>query len=186
MNSNNDKKWRVLSERYIIQRPWLTARCETIQLPNGVVNDEYYVLEYPEWVNVIAITTEGKFVFVRQYRHAYGDTLTEICAGVCEKDEAPLLAAQRELQEETGYTGGEWREFMQLSPNATTCNNLSHSFIATGVEQTTMQHLDRTEDIDIVLLSRDQVLSMLRNDEIKQAMMAAPLWRYFAYEEGRE
>lgn len=58
-------KWRTLKSDYIIRRPWLTARRDTVELPDGTVNDEYYVLEYPDWINVIAITAEGMFVLVR-------------------------------------------------------------------------------------------------------------------------
>ena len=63
------KKWKLIDSRYIIRRPWLTARCDTVQLPNGKINPEYYVLEYPDWINVIAITKEGNFLMVEQYRH---------------------------------------------------------------------------------------------------------------------
>lgn len=76
-----DMKWKTLKSEYVIRRPWLTARRDMVKLPTGVVNDEYYVLEYPDWVNIIAITREGQFVFVRQYRYALGETSFEICAG---------------------------------------------------------------------------------------------------------
>ena len=52
-NDKRDMKWRTLSSEYLIRRPWLTARRDTVELPNGTVNDEYYVLEYPDWVNVV-------------------------------------------------------------------------------------------------------------------------------------
>ena len=68
MDKTNDRQWEVLESEYLIQRPWLTARRDKVKLPNGVVNDEYYVLEYPDWVNVIAITEDGRFVMERQYR----------------------------------------------------------------------------------------------------------------------
>ena len=58
------KKWRTLSSEYLIRRPWLTARRDKVELPDGRVNDEFYVLEYPSWVNVIAITADGRFVMV--------------------------------------------------------------------------------------------------------------------------
>lgn len=178
----DSKRWKTLRSEYLIKRPWLTARRDAVQLPNGVVNDEFYVLEYPDWVNVIAITGEGKFVFVRQYRYALDLDSIELCAGVAEPGEAPIESAKRELLEETGYGGGEWKEFMVIGQNPSTCSNLTHCFIATGVERMGDQQLDRTEDIDVVLLSREEVLSMLRNDELKQALMLAPLWRYFAME----
>lgn len=89
------EKWKVLGSEYIIKRPWLTARVDKVQLPNGVVHPEYYVLEYPNWVNIIAITTEGKFVMVEQYRHGLADIFTELVAGVVEDGEEPLHAAKR-------------------------------------------------------------------------------------------
>ena len=179
---HNIEKWKTLESRYIIERPWLTARVDTVQLPNGSVNPEHYVLEYPDWVNVTAITSEGQFVFVRQYRHAFDEVLLELCAGVSEPGERPVEAAKRELLEETGYGGGDWSLTMTIGQNPSICNNLTYCFLAQGVEKIDTQHLDASEDIEVVLLSRDQVYDMLRCDEMKQALMAAPLWRYFALE----
>ena len=80
-------------ERVSHQAPLLTARRDRVRLPNGVINDEYYVLEYPDWVNVIAITKEGDFLMERQYRHGLQWTGYELCAGVCEAGEDPLESA---------------------------------------------------------------------------------------------
>lgn len=174
------EKWKTLESRYIIKRPWLTARVDKVQLPDGRINPEHYVLEYPDWVNVTAITREGKFVFVRQYRHAFDDVYDELCAGVSEPGEKPIEAARRELLEETGYAGGEWTLTMTIGQNPSTCNNLTYCFLARGVERQGTQHLDASEDIAVVLKSEQQVLNMLIADKMKQALMAAPLWRYFA------
>lgn len=173
-------KWEILSSEYLFRRPWLTARRDVVRLPNGTVYDEYYVLEYPTWINVIAITPEGKFVMVKQYRHGLGIVATELCAGVAEPGETPLEAAQRELLEETGFGGGEWELSMVISANPSSQNNLSYCFIARGVEKLSGQHLDATEDIKVEILTEDEVREMLMQDEMKQALMAAPLWKYFA------
>lgn len=173
-------KWKILDSKYIIKRPWLTARVDKVELPNGTIHPEYYVLEYPSWINVIAITTEGKFVMVEQYRHGLGDVFTEICAGVVENGEEPLHAAQRELMEETGYGKGNWQLFTVLSANPGTTTNLTYTYLATDVEPVSTQHLDETEDIAVKLLSPEEVRGMLLKDELKQALMAAPLWKYFA------
>ena len=174
-------KWRTIKSDYIIRRPWLTARRDTVELPDGTVNDEYYVLEYPDWINVIAITRDGRFVFIDQYRHGLGETSYEIPAGVSEPSDGSMLAAaQRELAEETGYGGGEWRLLMTVSANPATQNNLTHCFLATGVGRIGEQHLDPTEDLRVHLLTRAEVLELLRGDRIRQALMTAPLWRYFA------
>ena len=174
-----DMKWKTLKSEYIIKRPWLTARRDTVELPTGVVNDEYYVLEYPTWVNVIAVTNGGEYVFIRQYRHGLGETCMEIVAGVCEEGEQPEAAARRELMEETGYAGGTWRELMTVSANTSTMTNLTHCFLATGVERAGGQHLDRTEDIEVHLLTEEEAFALLAGDKIRQSLMAAPLWKYF-------
>ena len=180
---NDMNRWKTLKSQYIIRRPWLTARRDAVQLPNGEINDEFYVLEYPDWVNIIAITPEGQFVFVRQYRYALDLDSIELCAGVIDPGETPLQGARRELLEETGYGGGQWRKFMTIGQNPSTCNNLTHCFIATGVQKLQDQHLYRTEDIEVTLLTRQEVLDLLNSDTLKQALMLAPLWKYFATSE---
>lgn len=173
------KKWTTLESRYIIRRPWLTARVDKVQLPDGRINPEHYVLEYPAWVNVIAVTTDGLMVMVRQYRHGFDEVMVELCAGVVENGEVPIDAAKRELLEETGYAGGVWRELMTIGQNPSISNNLTHCFVAQGVEKVSGQHLDESEDIEVLLMSEEDVLDMLKRDQQKQALMAAPLWRYF-------
>ncbi len=174
--------YSTLSSEYLFRRPWLTVRKDAISLPDGRVNPEYYVLEYPDWINVIAITADGCFVMERQYRHGLGVMSLEICAGVIEPGETPLEAARRELMEETGFGGGIWEETMILSANPSTTSNLVHCFIARGVKQTGERHLDPTECIDTVLMSRSEVYEALKNGTIVQALMAAPLWSMFATE----
>ena len=176
---NEEGKWKVLSTEYLIRRPWLTARRDVAQLPDGRINPEYYVLEYPDWVNIIALTEDGQVILERQYRHGLGNTCYELPCGVIEKGETPLHAAQRELLEETGYAGGEWKHLMDLSPNLATSNNMAHSFVATGVRRVAGQSLDPTEDISVHLVSQDFVKELLLNNQILQALMAAPLFRYF-------
>jgi ADP-ribose pyrophosphatase len=178
--AERDLKWKVLESRYLSKRPWLTVRKDSVELPNGGRIPDYYVLEYPDWINVIAVTREGLIVLVRQYRHALGRTTFEIPAGVIEKSDAsPMAAAKRELLEETGYGGGRWRESMTLSPNSSTCTNLVHSFVAVGVTLKGGQHLDAGECLEPRLMTEARVFGLLKRGEVVQAMMAAPLWKYF-------
>ncbi len=174
------KKWRIVGSEYLIRRPWLTARKDKVELPDGRVNDEYYVLEYPTWVNVLAIVDDGLYVMAEQTRHGLGDVYTELCAGVAESGETPIEAARRELLEETGFGGGKWRLLNIISQNPATCTNLTYCFLAEGVSRIGAQRLDATEDINVRLLTDAEVLSMLKHDKIKQALMATPLWHHFA------
>lgn len=179
MKTDKDMMWKTLSSEYLIRRPWLTARRDCVALPDGRENDEYYVLEYPEWVNVIAETTDGRLILERQYRHALDVVSTEICAGVVEQGEVPLHAAKRELMEETGFGGGTWIKLMTLSPNPSTMTNLCHSFLARGVVKTGNQCLDATEDLEFLLVPREDVRKMLLEGKFIQALMVAPLYKYF-------
>ena len=179
MDNKDPMEWEVLESEYLYQRPWLTARREHVKLPTGAEIHDFYVLEYPEFCNVIAITKDGKFLMERQYRHALGVEAFELPCGVMEKGEAPLDAAKRELLEETGYGGGEWRELMTISPNPGGMNNLTHCFIAEGVEKIGGQSLDEHECLTVHLLDRADVRRLLDENEIFQSLMAAPLWRYF-------
>lgn len=177
---DQNMKWKVLSSEHLIERPWLNVRKDKVQLPNGNVYDEYYVLHYPTWINVIAITEDGEFLLERQYRHAIGLVSTEICAGCAESGEDPLTAAKRELQEETGYSGGEWTELMVTAPNSSSMDNYCYSYLAVGVKKVSGQNLDATEDIRVFKCSKEEVYKMLCEGEFKQALMLAPLWKYFA------
>ena len=185
MDTNKtDKHWDILQSEYLHRRPWLTVRRDTVRLPDGTVNPEFYILEYPEWVNVIALTADGLFVLVRQYRHGIRKTLLELVAGVVDPtDTCPLEAARRELLEETGFGDGQWEPFLTVAPNASAMTNCSHTFLARGVRQISTQHLEKTKDIDVVLLSRDEVYGRLQAGEFVQGLMAAPLWKFFCEDE---
>lgn len=181
MEKLEQRPWKVLRSEYLSRRPWFTVRHECVELPNGAELPDYYVFEYPDWVNVIAITRDGLFVMIDQYRHGLGRTDFELAAGVCDPDDlSPLEAAKRELWEETGFGGGQWHETMRISANPATQNNLTHCFIATDVERLAPQHLETTEDVKVHLMTRDEVRGLLERGGIMQALMAAPLWRYFA------
>ncbi len=171
----------VEASEYLHRAPWLTVRRDSVRLRNGHRIPDYYVLEYPEWVNCIAITADGRFVLVRQYRHALQRTDYELCAGVAEQSDADLLqSAQRELLEETGYGGGRWQPWCVLSANPATHANRSHTFLATGVERVQAPALDAGEELTTHLFEPAEVQQLLRTGGIVQALHAAPLWQYFA------
>lgn len=158
----------------------MNLRMDKVQLPSGSIVPEWFVLEFPDWVNVIAITRDGNFVMEDQYRHAIGETHFEMVAGVIDPGETPLEAARRELSEETGYGGGEWELFMTLSPNPTNHTNRSYTFLATNVEPLHAQHQEATEDIHVDIFTPQEVWQLLQQGEFIQSLHAAPLWKYFA------
>lgn len=176
----NSEPWKVLESEYLIRRPWLTVRRECLELPDGRIVPEYYVLEYPDWVNVIAITEDGNVILERQYRHGFGQAAWEIPCGVLEQSDAsPLAGAQRELLEETGYSEGEWTLLDTLSGNPASTNNRTYCFLARGVKKVGEPRLDAGESFDVKLFPLEVIPKMLLRGEFVQALHVAPLWKYF-------
>lgn len=183
MKKPEHKPWKTLSREYLFREPWLTVRRQRMELPDGRIVPNYYVLEYPDWINVIARTVDGRFVLVSQFRPGLERTDYELVAGVADPEDASMeAAARRELEEETGYGGGTWRKLMTLSANPGSHNNLTHCFVAEGVAPVTARHLDATEELDVHLLTVEEVRELLLGNALVQSLHVAPLWRYFAEE----
>jgi 8-oxo-dGTP pyrophosphatase MutT (NUDIX family) len=173
------RPWDVLSSSYLSRKPWLTLRQDRVRLPNGTLIEDYNVLEYSDWVNVVVVTKDGMVVLVRQYRHGIRAVHYELPAGVCEAtDPGPEETAKRELLEETGYGGGDWSLMSTLSANPGTHSNRTYTYLANVVTLMQDQQLEATEDLRVHLASPAEVHRILTAGEIMQALHAAPLWQF--------
>lgn len=173
--------WRVLDRRYVYDRsPYMVMREDTVQLPNGAIIQDYFVFEYPNWVSVLAVTTDEQFVLIRQYRHGIGAVHYELAAGVVDAGETLLRSAQRELLEETGYGGGEWQPWLSACANPGTHTNTCHIFLAKGVSRIAEAQLEHTEDIQVSILSRETLLMAMETGGFSQALHLAALWKYLS------
>lgn len=168
-------KWKVLNSTYSFECPWLKIRKDHIRMPSGQVIPDFYVEELPDWVNVIAITEDGHYILEEQYRHGIQKVCFELPAGVVEAGEDPLTAAKRELEEETGYTGGEWSCSGWSCPNASGSSNRCYHFIAKGVEAMSFPRHDVTEDIKIHLVSYNDLRGIVGCGQIVESVMLVPL-----------
>lgn len=95
---------------------------------------EREIVEHPGAVAIVAVDAEGMVALVRQPREAARKQLLELPAGTLEQGEQPLETAQRELEEETGLTGGTWRELAAFYTTPGFCRERMHLFAAEGVE----------------------------------------------------
>lgn len=169
-------KWKRLSSKYLVKERWATLRVDTCELQNGSVKDDYYVLEYPNWVNAIALTAEGKMILVRQYRHAADIISLEIPGGVIDGDELPEVAIRRELLEETGYSFASAELIATLYSNPATANNVTYTYLLTGGIKTHEQHLDEHEILNVEECTVEEVRQLLKDNKIDQALHCAALF----------
>ena len=163
-------EWKVISSKYLHKEPWLTVRKEKCELPNGKIVPEFFVIEYPDWVNAFALTEEGKVIMVKQYRHGIGEVGIELPGGVAEKGETPEEAVRREMKEETGYEFKTCEYLGKISANPSTTNNLTHMFLATGGKKTAEQKLDEMEDLELEFMSVAEVKELVRQNKIMQSL----------------
>jgi 8-oxo-dGTP pyrophosphatase MutT (NUDIX family) len=140
-------KAKVLESRYAFADPWLRLRSDTVLLPNGRLLSPCTIFEYPDWVDVIALTGERNVVLVDQYRHAVGQLRTEFPAGAVDEAEVPLAAIKRELLEETGYASDDWHRLGSAPVNPVLQTNRIHCFLALGAHKVAEQDLDEGEAI---------------------------------------
>lgn len=178
--------WQVVSSRYLHQRPpWLVLRQDHLRLPNGREIEEYWISEYPPWVNVVAVTAADEVVLVRQYRPGIAGVHFEIPAGVVDPSDVDAAAAgRRELLEETGYGGGRWSLLTALSANPALQNNVTTTFLAEGVEPVAAPVPEATEDLRVHLVGVDELPRLIDEGEVIQALHAAPLLRYLLRRRG--
>jgi ADP-ribose pyrophosphatase len=169
-------KWQVLSSEYIHKGPWATLRTDKCLMPDGRIVPLYYVLEYPDWANAVAITEDKKIIMVRQYRHAAGVVSLEIPGGVIEAGELPEVGMKRELLEETGYQFDELELLCKLHANPSTANNITHCYLASGGKKIQGQHLDEQEQIEVEEYTIEEVKQLLADKKITQALHVSTLF----------
>ncbi|MFI5452099.1 NUDIX hydrolase [Pedobacter sp. UC225_61] len=169
-------KWQKLASKYLVREKWATLRVDTCKLQNGTIKDDYYVLEYPNWVNAIALTKENKIILVRQYRFAADIISLEIPGGVIDEGENPETAILRELQEETGYTFETCELIATLYPNPATSTNKTFTYLLKGGIKTHEQHLDEHEILNVEEYTIEEVQQLLKDNKIDQALHVAGLY----------
>jgi 8-oxo-dGDP phosphatase len=168
--------WTVDATRYVLRDRWLSVRADDCATSDGVSIAPFYVLEYPDWVQVVAIDTDDHLVLVRQYRHGLGAISLELPAGGMEPTDAgPLETAARELAEETGCVAKSLRLVASLSPNPANHNNRVHVVLAEGVEWAQSPEPDSTERLEVLRKPVSEVVRLAVAGEMVQAIHVASL-----------
>jgi ADP-ribose pyrophosphatase len=171
------RPWKILKSHYLHKN----VRIDTCELPDGKML-EGFVLEFRDWVTIVALTSTKEIVLERQYRHGAQKVILELPGGTMDgEDENPLSAARRELLEETGYASDTFIQIGSVSPNPANHTNMIHYFLALDAEKVGSQNLDATEEIEVVLKPLDEVISMAKKGELLQSMQVSAIFFALAY-----
>lgn len=171
------KPWRSLSSKELFKTTFFRFRSDQCELPDGRVMPNYYVMEFPDWVNIVPVTEDNKIILVEQYRHANGEVTLEFPGGSTDPrlKEDPAKGALRELLEETGYVPDEVRLIGVQAPNPAMQNNKMHTFIGLGCKKLHEPKLDPFEDIRVVALPIPDVIDKVLSGEINHSVVVASL-----------
>jgi ADP-ribose pyrophosphatase len=147
--------------------------------PGKNISHNFYVIDTPDWINVIALTQDRRFILVKQHRLGTDEITIETPAGLIENGENPETAARRELLEETGYVADDIIFLKKLSSNPSIMNNYIYFFLATGCRKISVQNLDKSENIEIGLLTVDEILDRIKSNSINHSIIITAFSLYF-------
>ncbi len=165
------KRWqRLRSEPHAKTRIFDVSR-EIYQHPDRSKEQDFFVINAPDWVNVVALTTDLRLVLVRQFRYGIDEFSLEIPGGVIDRGEDPIVAGLRELREETGYVGGQARLLGSVHPNPAMQNNRCHLVLVENVQMESALEWDPDEELETTLMPVDDVYAMAYRGDITHAMV---------------
>jgi 8-oxo-dGTP pyrophosphatase MutT (NUDIX family) len=169
--------WKENGRKVEYDCGWFSVHRHDRQSQASGVEHDFYLIETRDWINVIPVLPDGRIVFVKQYRQAAERFGLEVPAGIIDEGEDMLEAGRRELAEETGFGEGEWTFLGSFYSNPALIRNHVHVFVARNIRPVAEQSLDEEEEIDVVLLDRQQVRQAIFDGTIHNAVTLAVLYR---------
>lgn len=164
-----------IKSELVHQGSFLTVKLDTVRLPHGGQATREYVL-HPGAVVVIGLLDDGRVLLERQFRYPVGQVMTEFPAGKLDAGEQPLLCAQRELLEETGYSAREWAYAGPMHLAIGYSDEVIHVFFARGLTAGE-RHLDADEFLDVCSMTPAELLEGVRTGQVTDAKtLSCCLW----------
>ena len=145
----------------------------------GLHLHDAYTFAMRDWVSIVPVAKDNRFVFVRQYRSGIDAPTLEVPGGIIDEGQTPSEAALRELREETGYGGGRLARLGATRPNPALQDNWHHMFLLVGAERFGDPQFDHGEHCEVVLLTREEIINCIRNGDITHALVLLGLARAF-------
>jgi len=168
------KPWKTKTRQIILdQQPWLVVENHTVELPDGRLIPNWPWIITPDYINVVAVTEDGRFICFRQVKYGIEGTTLGIVGGFVEEGEDPFAAAQRELLEETGYESTDWVPLgsYRVDPNRGVA--MGHLYLARQACHVTQPNADDLEEQEMIFLTRSEMENALAQGEFKVLAWAA-------------
>ena len=160
--------WKTLARRTLLHCDrFLTVESHTVALPDGRIIEAWPWVITPDYINVVAVTAQGRLVCFRQTKYAIEGVSLAVVGGYLEPGEDALAAAQRELREETGYAAPIWRFLGRYPVDGNRGAGHAHLFLAQDAVPVAEIHADDLEEQQLLLLSREEVEAALDAGEFK-------------------
>ena len=164
--------WERLADESVYSCRIFSVRRDRSRFSRDQAEHDFHVIESPDWVNIVPITPAGEVVLVRQFRHGIRDYTLEIPGGMIDPDDvSPLVAARREMIEESGYDSQRIEPLGSIAPNPAIQSNRCHSFVAYDVEPRHATSFDSTEETEVVLAPLADISDLIRAGQITHALV---------------
>ena len=174
--SEKPETWKRISSKRIAECRVFGVREDLSERESNALQSTFYVLENPDWVNVIARTKQNKIVLIEQFRHGKEEITLEIPGGMIDEDESPETAARRELLEETGFSADEFILLGKSRPNPAIQNNTIYHFLAIDCEKTAEISFDEHESILMRLVVREEIKNLILEGKITHSLVLAAFY----------
>jgi len=171
--------WKQLDSRTVYENPWMEVREDHVINPGGGENHYGYVHFKNRAIAIVPLDDAGNTWLVGQQRYTLGEYSWELPMGGAPLDESPLVAAKRELREETGLTAMRWSEVMRLHTSNSITDEVGIVYIAEGLTQGETE-FEETEDLEIRRLPLDEAVRLVNDGEITDAISVAAILRVSA------
>ena len=169
--TNSPLAWRRESSEYVADCRVFKVRRDVSADPRDGRAHDFYVIEAPDWINVVPLTPRGEVVLIEQYRHGTEEVSLEIPGGMVDAGETPREAAARELLEETGYAASELVFLGRTRPNPAIQNNWIHTYLARGAECRQEPACDGTEQTVVRLVPLERIPSLVAEGKITHSLV---------------
>jgi 8-oxo-dGTP pyrophosphatase MutT (NUDIX family) len=170
------RPWQIRSSEKILDCRIFQVRKDVAVNPRNGTEHDMFVLENPNWVNVIPLTTDDQVILVQQWRHGTRSVHLETPGGLMDPHETPEECARRELLEETGYEAAEVIRLGTVHPNPAIQSNLQHYVLAKNCRKVAELNLDHAEDINVRLAPLADIPRMIETGEITHGIVIGGLF----------